>query len=192
MVVASDSRLPGVYKTVPAAVFLILFLANLYGRVEPPSSNRYPLAERSLAYQKMLAVQRASFHRFEELARRMPAYYDHFTHYRIAHPETGWSGGPVMDGTPVGITPDRHWEDLANMPEEFVMLIEAEWLGGEQLAEIKLRALNSDAWDVQTEVFANGEFRNEVVVVRRASSSTALGARRDNGGLAHDATTSDF
>ena len=128
------------------------------------------LAERSLAYEKMLRVQQASFGRFEEVGRIMPAYYDHFAHYRLSYPETGWSDGPLLVGTPVYITPGEPWRDLENMPGEFVMLLEAEWLGGEHLADIKRRAGASPEWSVESEIFEDGEFRSEVIIVRRLDS----------------------
>ncbi|MEJ2542114.1 MAG: hypothetical protein P8188_19475, partial [Gemmatimonadota bacterium] len=168
LVASSERRLSGRLRALPGTLFLVLFLANMGGRLEPPSMNLYPLAERSLAYEKLLSVQQASLDRLQELGQTMPTYYDHFAHYRLSYPETGWAAGPLESGTPVRITRNPTWRELTGMPDEFALLIEAEWLGGEELAAIERRATASPEWTVETEVFEEGEFTNRVLVVRRS------------------------
>ena len=205
LVAELERRLGRKGATVIGASLLMLFVANLGGRLDPPSHNQYALAERSLAYQQQLAVQTAAFERFEELARTMPTYYDHFAHFRFAYPQTGWSTGSPHDGTPVWITRDRPWRDMTNLPDRFAMLIEFEWLGGEELASIKRAAMASGDWRVEVEEFTernspikwssssawipdNDEWASAEVVVER---SPARRTASRSGKVVHRAATAD-
>ena len=150
-----------------ACVMLVFFLVNVNGRLDPSSRNFYALAERSLVYEDFLEVQKAGFGRFEQLVGTMPTYYDHFAHYRLSYPETGWATAPGARGTPVWTSPDAHWREVVNLPDTFAMLIEGVWLGGQELMDIRSEILQSPEWSLETEVFSRGEFTSEVVIARR-------------------------
>ena len=56
---------------VASGLLAVVFVLNLHGGLEPENENNiYPLAERSLAYERLLGVQRQAMSRFEELAAR--------------------------------------------------------------------------------------------------------------------------
>ncbi|MDH3223083.1 MAG: hypothetical protein OEO23_05155 [Gemmatimonadota bacterium] len=164
------------------STLLAVFALNLHGGLEPTTpGNIYPLAERSLAYERLLAVQREGMERFEELAAEMPSYYDHYTHYRLAYPDVGWSGGMPPGGTPAWLEPGRPWANLDNRPDRFVMLLDAPWLGGRELETMRERAAESPDWAVSEELFEDGPFYNRVVVLSRRSAGPARGHAGDAG-----------
>ena len=152
----------------------IVFVLNLHGGLEPENpGNIYPLAERSLAYERLLSVQQQGMARFEELATRMPSFYDHYTHYRLAYPDVGWSAGNAVQGTPAWLNPGRPWANLENRPDRFVMLLDAPWLGGRELLTMWERAVESPEWDVSEERFEDGPFTNHVLILSRRRSVPA-------------------
>lgn len=153
-----------------------VFALNLHGGLEPSSSNEFWTAQRSLKYEQMLEVQEEAFHAFAAHARSMPGIYDHFAHYRIEYPETGWvPEGGVPSGLDAYGRTDLSGHSLPELPDQFVMLIENQWLGGARLADIRDTALASPDYTVDIEEVRRGEFSNQVIVVTRLSQTGVPG-----------------
>ncbi len=148
-----------------------VFSLNLFGDFEPLSSNAFWMAERSLAYENLLDVQIEAFYLFAEQARTMPSLYDHFAHYRIKYPETGWIDTQILSGHNLNLEKDIGGDDLPDLPDEFVMLIEGNWLGGLQLQDIRDRARNNPDYSVDIIETKQGEFSSQVVIVTRLSTA---------------------
>ena len=148
------------------AIVTLLFALNIQGRLEPDSVNAYWQAERSLVYEDFLDVQQRAFAAFAVEAADTPSYYDHFRHFLIEYPETGWLDAEIPSGTNERLEPLDE-EDLPGLPDRFVMLIERLHSGG--LASIRDRAMSDPGYAVELQEFVNGEFTNQVVVVTRLS-----------------------
>lgn len=150
-----------------SAAVALVFLLNMHGALAPRSHNSYPLAERSLAYEQLLDVQIEAFSAFAVLAGAMPAYYDHFAHFRFEYPQMGWASARPTAGMPVHTTPDFDAE-LSDMPPEFALLIGGPGLGGRKLEALKRQAMDDPSWAVEVSDFTEGEFSNQIAIARFA------------------------
>jgi hypothetical protein len=146
-------------------LLILILLLNWFGTFNSPDGNFYTLSERSLSYSRHVRVQAAALSAFESIAQEMPTYYDHFTHYRFQYPEMGWSARGPIDGEPVYL----HLEEFDNpsfeFPNEFAVLYEAPWLGGEVIGRIVDRAVEDPMRHVEDLVFKDGPFENHIYII---------------------------
>jgi hypothetical protein len=128
----------------------LVFVLNLSGFFYPFKNHpMYALAERSLAYHDLLALQKEGVARLEELGRSRPIFYDYYRHYQFRYPEMGYTSGPSRNGVLVfHDTEISH--DIADFPPRFALLFEYPWLGGNQLYEIWQNALADGATVTET------------------------------------------
>lgn len=152
------------------AVGCVVLVAAAPGWLTPGGPNNYALSERDLAYESHLAVQQRAIRDLEVLASELPVYVDHFTYFRFKYPEMGWVDDQPMHMTPVHLSEDE-MHKIESMPDEFALLFEHPWLGGEILRSIWDAAASSGRHTVEVHPYESGGFENYVVVVRERVSS---------------------
>jgi hypothetical protein len=133
-VLSSRSRSAGV---VAALILIVAFAVNLGGAFYPFKEHAtFALAERSLAYRDLLALQIEDVAILTELSAEMPVYYDYFGFYRFQYPELGYSDGPLESGVSIFHTPGLAQASLVDMPARFAFIYEYPVLGGEVMLRI--------------------------------------------------------
>jgi len=153
---------------VGVSVLILAFAVNLNGVFY--SYKDYPfyaLAERSLAYRDLLALQIEDVSLLTKLSDEMPVYYDYFGFYRLEYPELGYAEGPLPSG--VSVFHNRQLADatLADLPQRFAFMFEYPILGGEVLLRIWNEAKESGA-EVTETALTRGPYTVYVVEVNQA------------------------
>lgn len=119
------------------AVVMLAFAININGLYYAYRDHpTYALAERSLAYRELLALQIEDVSLLTDLSADMPVYYDYFGYYRLEYPELGYSPGPVASGVSVFHNRELAEATLADLPNRFAFMFEYPVLGGEFLLRI--------------------------------------------------------
>jgi hypothetical protein len=124
----------------------------------------YVLAERSLAYRDLLALQIEDVALLTDLSREMPVYYDYFGFYRLEYPELGYSEGPPASGVSVFHHRELATASLADLPDRFAFVFEYPVLGGEVLLRIWDEAKASGA-EVTETTLTRGSYTVYVIEV---------------------------
>jgi hypothetical protein len=163
----SKSRLAAVAF---ASVIAVAFAVNINGAFYPHKEHPYfVLAERSLRYQDLLALQIEDMSVLTELSDDMPVFYDYFTFYRLEYPEMGYSEGPLASGVSLFHTPELADASLADMPAHFAFVFEYPVLGGDVLLRVWDEAKASGAQVTET-TLTRGSFTVYVVEVDQSES----------------------
>ena len=165
---ASTFLLPRRTALLPCA-FIVIFAINQFG-ILYPHFPFYPYAERSRSYEELLLLQKESFAAFAGLAAEQTVLVDHFTYYRFAYP-TGWSDGPPSSMVNLYTHGPLTSESLDHLPDRFSLMIEATYLGGPELIEIRDAAAASQQWTVETVYFERGDAVIEISTLNRLPSS---------------------
>ena len=123
----------------------LAFLVNFSGALYPYKTHAtYAVAERSFAYQDLLALQKQGVALLEEVSRSRPIYFDFYRYFQFQYPEMGYTSGPP----PEGVSPFHNVDmslEIEDLPEEFALLFEYPTIGGGQLKEIWNNAIESGA-----------------------------------------------
>jgi hypothetical protein len=149
---------------------MLFFAVNLNGALYPYRDHAtYALAERSLAYRDLLALQMEDVALLTELSEDMPVYYDYFGFYRLEYPEMGYSEGPLESGISVFHHGELADATLADLPNRFAFIYEYPVLGGEVLLRIWEEAKTSGA-EVTETALTRGTFTVYVVEINQGDS----------------------
>ena len=164
---SSKSRRVAVIFT---SIVAVAFAINMNGAFYPHKEHPYfVLAERSLSYQDLLALQIEDMSVLTALSDDMPVFYDYFTFYRLEYPEMGYSDGPLESGVSVFHSPELTDASLADMPNRFAFVFEYPVLGGDVLQRVWDEAKTSGA--VVTEIaMTRGSYTVYVVEVDQSGS----------------------
>jgi hypothetical protein len=155
-----------------ASIFVVAFAINLKGLYYAYSDHpTYVLAERSLAYRDLLALQIEDIALLTDLSHEVPVYYDYFGFYRLEYPELGYGEGPLPSG--VSVFHNRELADatLADLPQRFAFVFEYPVLGGEVLLRIWDEAKASGAQLTET-ALTRGSYTVYVVEVVQGDPAT--------------------
>lgn len=152
------------------SVLILLFAVNINGLFYRFKDHpTYVLAERSLTYRDLLALQIEDISILTDLSREMPVYYDYFAFYRLEYPGLGYSDGPLASGVSVFHHRELAATSLADLPTRFAFIFEYPVLGGEVLLRIWDEAKASGAEVTETEL-TRGPYKVYVVEVDQAGS----------------------
>jgi hypothetical protein len=158
------------------AVVMLAFAININGMYylyrDHPT---YALAERSLAYRDLLALQIEDVSYLKDLSADMPVYYDYFGYYRLEYPELGYSQGPVASGVSVFHNRELAEATLADLPNRFAFMFEYPGsLGGVFLLRIWDEAKAAGVLVTETE-FTKGPYTVYVVEVDQSRTAQPEG-----------------
>lgn len=127
-----------------AAIGLV-FVVNFSGALYPYKTHAtYAVAERSFAYQDLLALQKQGVALLEQVGRSRPIYFDFYRYFQFQYPEMGYTSGPPPEGVSPFHDVDMSLE-IEDLPKEFALLFEYPTIGGGQLKEIWDNAIESGA-----------------------------------------------
>ena len=144
LVVQLNGAAPTARRLVLGATGLV-FLLNFSGSLYPYKNHAtYAIAERSFAYQDLLALQDQGVALLEELGETQPIYFDFYRYFQFEYPEMGYTGGPPREGVSTYHEIDMSLE-IEDLPEKFALLFEYPTIGGGQLREIWNNAIRSGA-----------------------------------------------
>lgn len=151
-----------------AAALLVLSVLNFNGAVYPGQpTNNFALAERSDAYDQLLALEVAGAAAICELSVEAPVWYSKPEAYRLQYPQMGYADCSP-DGHPVQRDSDLELEDL---PETLFVAFEHPWLGGGALHRLVTEARSSPNWTVEVvRTLAVGNFHQDIYRLTRLSS----------------------
>jgi hypothetical protein len=148
-----------------ASALIVIFVVNLNGALYPYKDHpTFALAERSLAYRDLLALQLEDVALLSELSHEVPVYYDYFAFYRLEYPELGYAEGPLPSGISVFHNRELVEATLADLPQRFAFIFEYPVLGGEVLLRIWEAAKASGA-DVTETALTRGAYTVYVIEV---------------------------
>lgn len=154
-----------------ASILILAFAININGLFYPfKEHSTYALAERSLAYRDLLALQVEDVSILAELSKEMPVYYDYFGFYRFEYPELGYSDGPLESGVSVYHHPELAQTSLAEMPSNFAFVYEYPVLGGDVLLRMWEEAKTAGA-EVNETVLTRGSYTVYVIEIDQAVGS---------------------
>jgi len=154
------------------AFVLILSLtwsvANRNGDFYPDNSiNNFGLIERSGAYVDLLGLQLAEMRALQQLPGNVPKFYDQSTHLRFKYPLMGYADGALPNG--YFVLGDDQTKDgrLENFPDDFYMMYEYPWLGGEAFRAILRQAEADSSVSVTVTEISYGDFTSQLVRVQK-------------------------
>jgi hypothetical protein len=154
-------------------MLVLVFAVNVNGVLYPFGDHAtHALAERSLAYRDLLALQLEDVRLLAELGSSMPVYYDYFGYYRYEYPELGYSDGPVPSGVSVYHHPELGQASLDDFPTNFAFAYEYPVLGGEVLLRIWEEAIAAGVHVTET-ALTRGSYTVYVVQIDQARSASS-------------------
>jgi len=169
LVTAGIHRAPPILRTSIGLGISGALLVMAFGWLTPNAGNNYAISERDLRYEDHLAVQMEAIGDLEQLGPTLPVFYDHFTYYRFKYPEMGWVDADSPNGTAVYLASPGTYT-LDSMPQEFAMLLERQWLGGDTLRALWREAHASSRHAIEVHLHEVGEFQNYVVVIQEVDA----------------------
>lgn len=150
------------------------FAANRNGEFYPDNSlNNFGLIERSGAYRDLLALQLAEMRAMEDLPDTVPVYYDQSTHLRFEYPLMGYAEGPLANGRYVLHDEQVMEGRLEDFPDEFFMMYQYPWMGGEIFRSILQQAEEDPAVEVSITEITSAQFRSQLVRVSKTEDAGA-------------------
>lgn len=153
------------------AITALLLVVNRTGRLYPYREASHPvLAERSLAYRDLLALQRRGTREIAALTLDAPAYVARPTAYRLLYPEMGYVESTPGRWRSIGDPTLAHDGRLERFPPRFHLLLEYPILGGEMLAHLGNQAAGSSAYTVELRRLEAGRFAHQLVTVERRAA----------------------
>jgi hypothetical protein len=147
---------------------LIVFIAwtalNRNGTYYPDNDiNNFPLAERSGAYVELIELHRVETRELEALPAGVPVIYDQPTHIRFSYPLLGYAEKPLRDG--INIVQTETLRNIEDFPEEFYLLYEYPWLGGDLIRAVWRQAEEEPGRHVQIRDVRAAQYRSRLIHV---------------------------
>jgi len=150
------------------ALLAILFAVNRSGRLYPEvPGNEFSLAERSVEYRDLLAVQRQLLDAAFELPGDLPVFYGLPEHFLLSYPRMGYAPGPLPQGRCIWLEP--HWlrARLDDFPDRFAILYNFVGYGGKAFQSLLRQARADPSRRVEATVFSSGRYRTLLFQVTR-------------------------
>lgn len=139
---------------------------DLYPRVR---GNEFSLAERSLEYRDLLAVQQQAIVAAQALPASLPLYYGLPEHYLFEYARSGYASAPRAEGRCVVLDPVARHARLADFPQRFAILLNFVGYGGAQFQALLRQAGSNPAWTLERRRFEQGRYRTSLVVFTRGA-----------------------
>jgi hypothetical protein len=116
-----------------------------------------PTAERSLAFLDLLDDHRRGLDRLAKFGSEgTPVFHDHYASYAFSYPELGLHAGGVENATTVR---SGDWgSELGDLPDQFAMLVQLPFLGGERLLRVRRLAESDEGYQVTIERIGSAEW----------------------------------
>ena len=115
----------------------LFFVANSGGMFYPRHQvNDFSIAQRSTEYREYLAAQQESVLYLPKLPRLALVLYGLFNHYMVQYAKMGYVQAPLSNGHCAGF--ESYWWSVRakDFPDEFYMLIDNPYLGGDVLERL--------------------------------------------------------
>jgi hypothetical protein len=136
---------------------------NMRGELNPhQGTTLYAFAERSIAADDLLDLQKADVRAIRVIGETTPVYYDLFGYFRFEYPALGYATQKPHLGTSIYHLPERHSMTLSDFPRRFAMLIEYPILGGDKMLEVWEEA-ERVGLDVHSTVISRGKFDGYII-----------------------------
>ncbi len=165
LVATHDRHGSKAFKWAASALLVSSAVLNFNGAIYPgESTNNFALAERSDAYDQLLALEIAATSALCELSVEAPVWYSKPEAYRLQYPQMGYA-----DCEPRGQAIQREVRlDLRDLPETLFVAFEYPWLGGGSLHELVSDAEASPDWTVGVaKTVAEGDFHQDIYRLTR-------------------------
>ena len=127
--------------------------------------NNFPLIERSGAYVDLAQLQLTEIRALEELPANVPVFYDQPTAIKLSYPLLGYADGPLANGRNIAREPTLRSGNLEDFPEDFYLLYEYPWLGGDILRTVWRQAEDDPGYEVQIQQLEVAQFRSRLIHV---------------------------
>jgi hypothetical protein len=167
----ASPRVAGVF----AAMLALFFVLNRDGQFldlyPPVPGNEFSLAERSLEYRDLLAVQQQAIAAAQALPPVLPLYYGLPEHYLFQYPRSGYVVAPPAQGRCIWLDPVARHARLAEFPEHFAILVNFVGYGGNQFRALLRQAARDPAWRIEPRHFEQGRYRTSLIQLRRSGAS---------------------
>jgi len=147
------------------------FGINRNGDLYPDNHiNNFALIERSGAYVSLLELQQKGIQALTGVPDDVSVFYDQAAHYKLTYPIMGYAQGPIAEGH--SILHERPYLEgrLADFPEEFYMLYEYSWLGGDLIRSVWDQAIADPGRDVVVEKLCSSAFCSDFIHVTPAAA----------------------
>lgn len=106
----------------------------------------------------------------EELPDSVPVFFDQSTHLRFKYPLMGYAEGPLPNGRYVLHDERAKGGRLEVFPDEFYMMYEYPWMGGEIFRSILEQANANPAIKVSVAEISSGQFRSQLIRVEKPAA----------------------
>jgi hypothetical protein len=147
-------------------LILVFSIANRNGDLYPDNDlENFALIERSGAYADLLELQREGIGALATAAADVPAFYTHVEHYRFTFPEMAYVDAKPPLGHNLNTDEPFSEGNLSDFPDDFVMLHEWNWLGGEVVKSVWEQALVDPRRRVEERSISVGAFASTLILV---------------------------
>jgi hypothetical protein len=163
-------RAPALTFGALAAVFAINTNGILYPSDVMPEGlgNDPPLAERSNAYRRLIALQLEGMQALEELPSGVPVYYGLLEHYLFRYPGMGYARGPLGDGHNFGVESLAPIARADPFPPCVYALYGYPWVGGDRVhGLIRLPTARPELTAEVVREFEDGPYEMRLVRIRQ-------------------------
>jgi hypothetical protein len=158
-----------------AVVLALFFVLNREGRFvslyPPVRGNEFSLAERSLEYRDLLAVQQQAMAAAQALPPALPLYYGLPEHYLFQYARSGYASAPRANGRCIWLDPVARRARLADFPDRFAILVNFLGYGGAQFGALLRQAERDPAWRIERRRFQQGRYGTALVQLTRTSGA---------------------
>lgn len=166
LVVLANRRLSPAMVLIALLAFIGWSAINRNGDFYPDNNiNNFPLIERSGAYVDLAQLQLTEIRALEELPANVPVFYDQPTAIKLSYPLLGYADGPLANGRNIAREPTLRSGNLEDFPEDFYLLYEYPWLGGDILRTVWRQAEDDPGYEVQIQQLEVAQFRSRLIHV---------------------------
>ncbi len=163
------------------ASLALFFVANrrgdFLGWYPPVPGNEFSLAERSLEYRDLLAVQRLMLDAATRLPDGVTLVYGLPEHFLFSWPRMGYADSPRAERICVWLERGRRPADLAAYPPRFAILYNFAGYGGRLLQELQRQARRDPSRRVRATAFERGRYRTLLIQIEPALDHAHLQTR---------------
>lgn len=165
---ATEKRFGDRITGIVVVLVMGFFVLNSNGRFYADNTlNNFAMLERSGAYVGLLELQQEGIRVLENLETDEPVFYAQPEHYKFSYPLMGYSTGPLKTGRAIGLQEPYKSGRLEDFPDNFYMLYEFPWLGGEIIRRVRGQAEADPSRQVEVTPIVVGNFRSELLHVTR-------------------------
>lgn len=148
-----------------ALFFVLNRRGELLGLYPPIEGNEFSLAERSLEYRDLLAVQRQLVAAASRLPAGVATFYGLPEHFLMAWPRMGYVGKPRANGHCVWLERGQRPRRLSAYPPRFAILYNFVGYGGRLLQDLQREAKRDPERRVRATAFVRGRYRTLLIEV---------------------------